>query len=58
MSAEEARQVLGVPAAASPEDIRKAHRRLIQKLHPDAGGSDYLARKLNEARDVLLGKHG
>ena len=54
MSREEAYQVLGLEAGASEEEIRAAHRRLIAKLHPDKGGGDYLARKINEARDTLL----
>ena len=55
MSREEALKVLGIEDShASPEAIVKAHRRLIQKLHPDRGGSDYLAAKLNEAKDSLL----
>lgn len=54
MSAEEALAVLGLPAGAGAEDIRAAHRALIQKLHPDKGGTAYLAAKLNQARDVLL----
>jgi hypothetical protein len=56
MTAEEAYRVLGLAAGASPEQIREAHHRLMKKLHPDAGGSDYLATQINRARDVLL--HG
>ena len=55
MSREEALKVLGLGAGASEDDIREAHRRLILQNHPDRGGSDYLASKTNEAKDVLLG---
>ncbi len=55
MSLEEARQVLGLGPDARREDIIAAHRRLMQRLHPDRGGSDYLAAKINQAKDVLLG---
>ncbi len=50
----EARAVLGLGMSASDSEIKAAHRRLIAQLHPDSGGSDYLAAKINAARDVLL----
>lgn len=55
MDRAEALSVLGLDAAATKSDIRDAHRRLIAGLHPDHGGSDYLAAKINQAKDVLLG---
>lgn len=58
MTIAEARAVLGLKASATAEDITLAHRRLIQKLHPDRGGNDYLAAKINQARDVLLADRG
>ena len=55
LTVEEAWQLLGLQPGAAREEIIQAHKRLIQKLHPDRGGNDYLAAKLNAARDLLLG---
>jgi len=54
MSAEDALAILGLEQGASLKDIQAAHRRLMQKLHPDRGGSPYFASLVNKARDVLL----
>jgi DnaJ family protein C protein 19 len=55
MSRPEAYEVLGLRPGASEADIRDAHRRLMRGAHPDAGGSDWLAARVNQARDILLG---
>ncbi len=55
MSIEEAMAVLALKPGYSSEDIIAAHRRMMQKVHPDRGGSDYLAAQINQAKEVLLG---
>ncbi|MBN9072826.1 MAG: DnaJ domain-containing protein [Rhizobiales bacterium] len=57
MTKEEAYKVLGLETGASAADVRQAHRRLMQRLHPDIGGSPFLAARINEAKDVLLSDH-
>lgn len=56
MDREEALALLGLKEGASESDIRKAHRRIMQQVHPDHGGSNYLAARINEAKAVLLGE--
>jgi hypothetical protein len=54
MTVEEAYAILGLQPGADEEAIKAAHHRLMKQLHPDHGGTDYLATKINRARDVLL----
>lgn len=57
MTKEEAYKILGLETGAAATDVRKAHRRLMQRLHPDVGNASFLAARINEAKDVLLSNH-
>ena len=54
LNEKEAYEVLGLPEGANPDEIREAHLRLMKKVHPDQKGSDWLAKKINAAKDLLL----
>lgn len=55
MNEEEAWNLLGLSRGSSADEIKASHRRLIKQVHPDQGGTDYLAYKINEAKNLLLG---
>ena len=56
MTAEQAREVLGVSVTATANEIRAAYRKLMAKFHPDKQGTDFLAKQINAAKAVLLGE--
>ncbi|KAL3356909.1 hypothetical protein AABB24_017526 [Solanum stoloniferum] len=56
MTRREAALILGVRESTPADKVREAHRKVMVANHPDAGGSHYLASKINEAKDIMLGK--
>ncbi len=58
MTREQAAAILGITPDATTEEIKAAYHRLMRSCHPDAGGNDYLAAQLNQAKEVLLNTKG